>query len=1210
MTCEVCGHDNAAGARFCTQCGNVLPRACHVCGQPVPAGARFCPNCGAPQPTGPDPDDGEPPTPSGTPADATRPAVPAEDALDLARYVPAPLLDKIRAARDLGAMRGERRTVTMLFADIQGSTAAAEHLDPEDWADIVNGAFTQLIAPVYRYEGTLARLQGDAILAFFGAPIAHEDDPIRAVHAALAMLDAVRDYADEVRERTGVPIAIRIGINTGLVVVGEVGSDLRVEYTALGDAINVAARMEQTAEPGTVRITADTAQLLGETFTTTVLGPVEVKGRAEPVTALRVDGLAPVSHEHAGRAALVGRETELAALAGVLTRLETGIGGVVTLVGEAGIGKSRLLGALREDAARRWPVAGTAAASGTLAWLEGHCRSFESGVPYAVFLDLARRWLEIDDLADPDAYERITSLVAEIDAPHDPDLATYLANVGGTPLPDEARALVEELEAPVLHGKTTDAIVEYFELEARRRPLVIVLDDLHWADALSLELAERMIEAVERSPIMLVLSLRPVRDEPAWRVVEQATREAAHRQLAIELRALDEDAVERLLDELAIDRPLAADERDTLRRRADGNPLFLEELVRTVVDGADELPTSLSGMLSARLDRLDEDARLVAEVAAVVGDEFGPQVVASLVDHVDLGKVLPRLVREGVLVERRRIPEALFAFRHALIQEAAYRMVLLKDRRALHGRIAEHLIAAGADQPHEIARHFLDSDTPERAFGPLVEAASRAKRAMALAEAIRLFVLALEHVPADADPDVLARAQLELGESYSLVPDLDQAAAAYQSVAELGRQIGQPSMEVRALNRMGMAAASIGADYTRALEYLEQARLVAEQAGDEAGLAEYHMNACFVAVGQGEVEQALRHDEETARLGEATGSASVRAAGLVRRALNLVSAGSLTEVDDALAEARQAAEAAGGGEALGLLQGMVEGQVARYQGRLDDAVDLLAAGGTTLERYGSFYTSVVQIAGARVALELGDVEGAYSLLAKARRGAEHRGQDFFVGTAAATLALCDAIIGDDEAHDLHRRETLASIGVPAGGFMASSVWADLASAGIVRGAWRQAEEDAAVGLEASSASRFLERPRLLLAAGRAALELGDPARAAALVDEARDYAVERRLELYGPAVAELAGRIATAAGETARAESLLADAARGAEQFGLRLLAIEVADLRASIADDTAAAARRAERDAHVDAVLDRIAEPELRSQLEGRLRAGAGMGD
>jgi class 3 adenylate cyclase len=367
MTCEVCGHDNAGGARFCTQCGTPLPRTCHVCGQPVPPGARFCPHCGSPQP---DADDGE---------REQLPAAPTDR--DLARYVPGPLLDRIRAARDLGAMRGERRTVTMLFADLEGSTAAAERLDPEDWAEIVNGAFARLIAPVYRYEGTLARLQGDAILAFFGAPIAHEDDPVRAVHAAMAMIDSLRGYADDVRTRTGVPVAVRIGINTGLVVVGEVGSDLRVEYTALGDAINVAARMEQTAAPGTVRITEETARLLGDAFTTTPIGPVEVKGRAEPVLALEVEGVAHPTDGGGDRTPLVGREVERAALGEVLARLESGIGGVVTLVGEAGIGKSRLLASLRADAERRWALTGTVETSGSLAWLEGHCRSFESGCP-------------------------------------------------------------------------------------------------------------------------------------------------------------------------------------------------------------------------------------------------------------------------------------------------------------------------------------------------------------------------------------------------------------------------------------------------------------------------------------------------------------------------------------------------------------------------------------------------------------------------------------------------------------------------------------------------------------------------------------------------------------------------------------------------------------------------------------------------------------
>ncbi|MGA7272323.1 MAG: adenylate/guanylate cyclase domain-containing protein, partial [Acidimicrobiia bacterium] len=271
MTCPNCGHENPAGAKYCAQCGHALPIICPVCSHQSPPDANFCSNCG-----------------HAFTDDATASADKDVAGLAATRYVPPEMREKIEEVRRTNPMRGERRTVTMLFADIKGSTAAAEGLDPEDWSDIINGAFEHMIAPVYRYEGTLARLMGDAVLAFFGAPIAHEDDPVRAVRAGLEIADAIGGYKTEIGRRWGIDIDVRVGINTGLVVVGEVGSDLRVEYTALGDAVNVAARMEQTAHPGTVQVTADTWRLVSDQFEGESIGGVEVKGKSEPVRSFRV----------------------------------------------------------------------------------------------------------------------------------------------------------------------------------------------------------------------------------------------------------------------------------------------------------------------------------------------------------------------------------------------------------------------------------------------------------------------------------------------------------------------------------------------------------------------------------------------------------------------------------------------------------------------------------------------------------------------------------------------------------------------------------------------------------------------------------------------------------------------------------------------------------------------------------------------------------
>ena len=322
---------NPSDASFCSHCGTSLTSSCPSCSAELPGGARFCLKCG--QEIG---DHG------------------AQSRLSrLQQYIPKELLGKLEAAQATGGMQGERRIVTMLFCDVSGSTAAAGKLDPEEWAEIINGAFDHLISPVYRYEGTLARLIGDAVLVFLGAPIGHEDDPQRAVLAGLDMVQGIEPYREQISLRWGIDFQVRVGINTGLVVVGEVGSDLRVEYTALGDAINLAARMEQTAQPGTVQVSADTYKLIAPLFEFQDLGGIEVKGKIEPVQAYRA--LRPKTEPGSLRgiegldAPLVGRKAEMDALQGAIEELQQGRGQIVSVMGEAGLGKSRLIAELRHS---------------------------------------------------------------------------------------------------------------------------------------------------------------------------------------------------------------------------------------------------------------------------------------------------------------------------------------------------------------------------------------------------------------------------------------------------------------------------------------------------------------------------------------------------------------------------------------------------------------------------------------------------------------------------------------------------------------------------------------------------------------------------------------------------------------------------------------------------------------------------------------------
>ncbi|HSR33395.1 MAG TPA: adenylate/guanylate cyclase domain-containing protein, partial [Anaerolineae bacterium] len=376
MKCSSCDKENRKQASFCIRCGARLAFVCPQCGTVLPfdPDARFCSRCGI--------EIGHLAEAHAAATDTPVPST-AEGTIErLQRLVPKEFAERLLDSR--GKVEAERRMVTVLFSDVKGSTAMAEGQDPEDWMEIMDGAFDVLIEPIYRYEGTLARLMGDAILAFFGAPIAHEDDAERACWAALEIVEGAQSYAAHLEEDRGLPgFNVRVGINTGLVVVGEVGSDLRVEYTAMGDAANLAARMESAAHPGTVLITEDTHKLITSMFETEALGLIEVKGKAEPVPVHRLLAPKVVARKLRGitglESPLVGREAEFGVLKEALERLDAGVGGIVTLVGEAGIGKSRLVAELRKDAV-----------TAPLRLVEGRCLSYGTSITYLLWLDLLR----------------------------------------------------------------------------------------------------------------------------------------------------------------------------------------------------------------------------------------------------------------------------------------------------------------------------------------------------------------------------------------------------------------------------------------------------------------------------------------------------------------------------------------------------------------------------------------------------------------------------------------------------------------------------------------------------------------------------------------------------------------------------------------------------------------------------------------------------
>jgi len=574
----------------------------------------------------------------------------------LTAAAPAPLVEKMRAAK----LTGERKPVTALFADVVGSTALAEQMDPEDWTAVINEAFDLMSNAVFRYEGTIAQLQGDAMLAFFGAPVAHEDDPDRAVLAALDMVAATDEFARQLKATQGIDFRIRAGINTGPVVVGNVGSDLRYEYTALGDAMNVAARMQTAADPGTVLVTADTRRLVGDAFDFDDLGGIEVKGKAEPVHAFRVVGRKAAPARRRGLESvgldspMVGRDAPLQQLNNLFDVVRAGRGRVAFIVGEPGIGKSRLLAELKRHVLGPAGDAGPDTTGAT--WVEGRCVSYGRSLPYHLLIDVVRSILGISFVAsESEARSTLDRELAKLlggDPKEIADTAPYLAHLLALPLrPDEAAQ--QNLDPENIQGRYVAATHRLLRSLAARGPVVLVCEDLHWADPASIDVAAKVLPLASQHPILFVSALRAERDSAGWGLIGQARELFGEALAEIHLDPLTPADSRALVANLLEIESLPEDVRDLILARAEGNPFFVEEVVRMLIErgvivshanrwvatqdiGAIEIPETLHGLLLARIDQLPESAKRSLRIASVIGRQFPVRVLERV-----MGGVLP-----------------------------------------------------------------------------------------------------------------------------------------------------------------------------------------------------------------------------------------------------------------------------------------------------------------------------------------------------------------------------------------------------------------------------------------------------------------------------------------------------------------------------------------------------------------------------------------
>jgi len=747
------------------------------------------------------------------------------DTSPLEKYIPKELMGKIESARARGDMVGERRVVTMMFCDMKGSTHAAENLDPEEWSEIINGALEHMIKPVFKYEGTVARLMGDGILAFFGAPLAHEDDPQRAIFAGLDILSEIAPYRERISQDWGIDIDIRIGINTGLVVVGTVGSDLRMEYTALGDAINLAARMEQTAAPGTVQISEDTYKLVKSLFTFEELVEITVKGKDEPVNAYRILGRKAISGRIRGieglHADLVGRDREIEVLKLGMDDLKQGVGRIIFILGEAGLGKSRLIS---ETKTIFKETLGNQAK-----WFETSSLSFETNQAYALVQRLIQR---ISDIRYDDA-PRIIKKKLEVlfeDLPEEKrNQAKYtfetlfgLTSENGN-FPLEGEAFKQDL---------FEVMDIWLRSKFSNQPTVFVFDDMHWSDAASVQLITKLLNLSDVIPIVMICAMRVEHESPAWKINTIAEEEYRHRYTKISLRPLSEANSNELIDRLLAIAEIHNDLRKNILEKSDGNPFFIEEVVRALIenqivvsedrienevtnrywvsvgDGSEfSIPNNLQALLSARMDQLEESTRATLQLASVIGRNFYLRVLQAMnTSSTELDKQVGTLLRLDMIRETARVPEVEYSFRNPLTQEAVYKTILLKHRRDFHKRVAEAMEALYQGKLEGkyglLSYHYSLAGENQKAIEYCQKASEQAIKVYAYEEAAKNLRAALNLLEPGKNDALHMQILEQMADVCRLVRKFNEAISYYQQALDKRHKLSDrdPFIQIR-LNR-------------------------------------------------------------------------------------------------------------------------------------------------------------------------------------------------------------------------------------------------------------------------------------------------------------------------------------------------------------------------------------------------------------------------
>src|SRR5262245_2028712 len=894
MNCPRCQTQNRESVRFCQECGARLTVRCLKCGAALGPSTKFCSACG-------------------TRAPAVRSAAPQS-------YTPRHLAEKILS---LGtALEGERKQITVLFADMAGSMALVANRDPEEARRLLDPVLEQMMAAVHRYEGTVNQVMGDGIMALFGAPLAHEDHAVRACYAALTMQEAVKQYAKAVRSH-GIEPQIRLGLNSGEVVVRAIGSELNMDYSAIGQTTHLAAQLEQEATPGTIRLTAATFRLVEGYIDVRKLGAVSVKGLSAPVDVYEATGAGPVRTRlqaamTRGLTRFVDRDPELHQLDQALDRARAGHGEIVAVVSEPGIGKSRFFYEFIHSPRTRdsLVLAGSAVPYGKL-------------TPYLPITDVLKTYFQVQPHDDTRTiHEKVVARLAALDATLTPAAPSFLTLLD-MPVDDSRWEALDPLQR---RQQTLDAIKRLVLLESRVQPLVLVFEDLQWADSETQALLDSLVESLATLRILLLVNYRQ-EYQHHW------TNKTYYTQVRMD--PLARDSAESLLEALVGTDPGLEQPKRLLIDLADGNPFFLEESVRFLVEHqvftgdrrayrlarditSIKVAPTVQAVLASRIDRLPAEEKRVLQGASVIGKDVPFALVRALasIDDDALRRSLTHLQAAEFLHETRLFPEVEYTFRHPLTHEVAYRSLLDGQRRALHGQVVtaiERLYADRLDEHVErLAQHAFAGEVWENAVHYLRQAGAKAAARSALQEAVTYFeraLVSLEHLartPARVEEAIdtrfalnfaltplggywgtfdllreseaaaealgdqrrVGRVSAYMSDYFRLLGDHDRAVDAGHRALRIAEALGDPGLEVPTNTYLGLAYYARGA-YHRASECFRKNvdALVGERSRDRLGMPQLpsvHSRAwlgcCLAEVGDG--AEAIAMAEASVQIAE------------------------------------------------------------------------------------------------------------------------------------------------------------------------------------------------------------------------------------------------------------------------------------------------------------------------------------------------------